>query len=279
MKQPENQSLRDHLLTAARAAAGMLLSEHPVLPRYREYVSVLLVGSAASGYADESSDVDLWVVCADEAAGGISEQFARSELRFDVPPPHTLTQDGTQVHYFAFPASKLERGLKLHDDDVLYQTKHCVVCHDAGGQFARLSLYGELPAEAVHGKIADAYAWMRIYIASARELLPRYQPSPWLRCIGDLVSRSLGLIAWLDGEPPSPQKWAFRQVESLSTSPIILPAIKQVLRATGPILDCEEDCDERQELAAALDALDSAARQAVDAAGYTDIPTPALHKV
>ncbi|MHB0998514.1 MAG: hypothetical protein ACYC27_04635 [Armatimonadota bacterium] len=277
----DGNQLTSHLYNKARRAADWILLEHPVLSLYKDHISILIVGSLGSGFADDLSDIDLWVICADDAVNSISEQFEQNELRFNEPPPHLFSQDGTEVHYFTFPISKLRCGLEMLDDLTLHFVKNCIVHHDANNQFFNLvDSLADLSADVVKDKITNAYSRIRVYTSSMQDLLKRYQPVVWLQCTSDIIYWSLSLVSWIDGKAPAYPKWIMRQAESCSTSQIIIPVLNEVMRTIGTILDCSQLGNGiTQPAIEALSALDLATRQALDVSGYADIPTPELRRI
>jgi len=263
----------ESLLEKPRIIAKSLVAHHPVLPAYAEHVTILLVGSLGSGFGDELSDVDLWVLCADAASSGLSADLKRAGLRFNELPPNEFSLEDLKAHYFVFPISRFRDALVSHDDYSLFLLRHSLVLHDPSRQFAALSeCFASLPREVVNEKVRTAYSRVRIYAAGVGERLRRFQPVVWLEDWRDLVEWTLRLCCWLDAEPPAVSKWLFQHAAKCSTAPIFLPAVSQLLDSIGPALTHgRSGATGDPAIVGAAEAIASAARRAMDTAGFSDI--------
>ncbi|MHB1458537.1 MAG: hypothetical protein ACYC0V_16635 [Armatimonadota bacterium] len=268
--------MNEALLLKARESADHLLAEHPVFSAHRNNISILISGSLAAGFADELSDIDLWLLCKDEVSACISEKCTANRLRFDSLPPNKLTFKGTDVHCFIFPYSKFRQGLEMYDDMTLFYVANSIICHDADACFASMiEPYVPLPDDVLKDKIKESYGWVVCLLFGLRTVLMRYQPVPWIETMGYILHRTLNLCCWLDGKAPGTTKWVMRQAESCSTAHILIPAVMSLIRAFSKALENElPQTDDNHPLLLAADVLSEAARQAVDIAGYADIPTP-----
>ncbi len=264
----------ESLLDRAKTAALTLLRDHPVLPKYKDSLTILLVGSIPAGFADDLSDVDVWVLCSSDVADSLAEEFRQHDLRFMTPPPHEIVVNGIEAHYFVFPIRKLAEALELHDDESLFLIAHCLAVHDPSGQFAALSAkFSTVPSDVVRAKIERAYTLVRQRAFSMRKVLRRYEPLAWVEHIILVAHSALQLCCWLDGKAPTGRHWLMQQAQACSTASSIVPAAMQLLRAIGPTLEhAPTAARDTPPVLSACERLDAAAIQAVARAGFGDIP-------
>jgi hypothetical protein len=262
-------------LAQAEAVVSWLLSEHPVLPSFRDQIAVVLTGSLGAGFADELSDIDLLILCPDAIVPDISHRFQEAGLRFGVPSPHMVTGDGLKAHYFTVLASKLRERLEAHEDDALFLVKHSVALHDPQALCSDLSRrFAQVPAAVVREKVTWNYSLVSQRSVVLGEVMRRYQPLKWLEVTELLLRSALLLCCWLDGEAPTVQnKWLMHQARSRATAPVILPAVHGVLQAIGPALQPQTAfAGGSNPLLDAAKGLDAAAREAVECAGFGSVP-------
>jgi predicted nucleotidyltransferase len=210
-KEPQRPNVEDGLMTPAEMRAFAENECVPYLlglPRLKPHVdrlSLLLVGSVATGLCGEGSDVDIAVVCDEATYHAISPGTAWAEGR-----PSEITLKGVQLHYYAIPFEQIERKLDELDDVYLYVYGSAVVLSDPGGQYARRfapfwSRAGDIRRERIEGKLDMLLRRVR----ALRACLADRDPLASARLCLELVTLSLKVTALLDDVPFDPRKRLF----------------------------------------------------------------------
>lgn len=256
-------------LTQAANLAAEMFRDHPIFPRFADDLVVLLVGSTAYGFADEHSDVDVCVFCADGSFEELTSDTRAAGLRVEPPPNETLIR-GVPVHYFVQPFAMLEQAAETLDDGGLYMLRYARAVHDGGGRFSALAARTDpLLDETLTRKVDWAQSLLLQRVHVVHDMHKRYQPLGWTDQTRLTAQAALELCCWLDHEPPSGSKWIMEQARLCSSADPIVPAVEGLLGALGRTLALGRPVSlDESPLAGAADDLRDASTAAVDRAGY-----------
>lgn len=114
----------------AREVALPHLLALPRLAPHRDQLSVLLIGSAATGMCDEMSDIDITILCDAELAAEIAAGTAWAEGK-----PTEEWLEGRQLHYYATSFERIRERLARLDDHYLYLYPQAVSLWDPQERF------------------------------------------------------------------------------------------------------------------------------------------------
>ena len=121
------------LLGFANETAYPYILNLPIYINHADDVSVLLVGSVATGLCIESSDVDICLLCKeavfDEIAKGTNWKNGR---------PTEIEINNTQLHYYAISYENLEQKIADFDDVVFYVYGNAIALNDNAGLFEKI---------------------------------------------------------------------------------------------------------------------------------------------
>jgi len=178
------------------------------LPRFKPYLerlSFILVGSVATGFCRENSDIDIAILCDEETYKAISK-----DTSWDAGKPSKAKIDGVQLHYYAITFDKVENKLRELDDMYLYVYSNAIVLRDPGNQYARKfsklsSHVFEVRKQRLEGKLDML---IRRYRALKSALAEKDVLSIGRICL-ELITLCLKVIALLDDIPFDPRKRLF----------------------------------------------------------------------
>ena len=97
----------------------------PVFQKHKNQLSVLLVGSVATGMCHADSDVDIAVLC-----DGNTYRLIPKDEKWEKGRPSETKIDGIQLHYYAITYEKIKDRLRQLDDIYLYVYSTAIVLHD-----------------------------------------------------------------------------------------------------------------------------------------------------
>src|SRR5690349_17482065 len=106
-------------LERATDIAFSLLRDNAALSRYTARLSVLLVGSVATGHADEGSDVDVCFVAPPSIWHELKADLARAGFKSG-RMPNEMTAGALKVDWFVVSLSDTEAKLEAGEDYGLY---------------------------------------------------------------------------------------------------------------------------------------------------------------
>lgn len=146
---PDNRQRHNELLREIGSYISTHILNHPLLAEDCGHISILLDGSTALGIVDDSSDIDLILVCRDECYEPITSRFERAEL---IPERSSLFVDvhlpsGKTGHYTLLKLSELEQALEKGQLDWLWNAAVACLYHDPLALKALFAQAVPLPSE------------------------------------------------------------------------------------------------------------------------------------
>ncbi len=126
-------TVRERFLNFAEKTAYPYIINLPFVSNHINDMSILLIGSAASGLCTEYSDVDICILCGDELLKKISENTNLSS-----GSPNELILEGIQLHYFAVSFEFVFNKLNEFDDICFYLYSTAAVLNDNSGLYLKI---------------------------------------------------------------------------------------------------------------------------------------------
>lgn len=124
---------RTRLYNFASTRCIAYLIQDPILAPYANRLSVVLVGSVATGLCDDRSDIDIALVCDDQTYGLVSAGTDWASGR-----PTEVILGGVQLHYYAISLNEIAHRIHDLDDLSIHIYLAGVPLIDPGEQYARL---------------------------------------------------------------------------------------------------------------------------------------------
>jgi predicted nucleotidyltransferase len=261
-------------IDSVRSSLQRFADTHPVLAKYRESASIMVVGSFSAGFADEHSDVDLWVPVSDEAYEDLAADLAAEGLNADDLPPNEYEIDEIGGEYFVFPLSKLRQGIEIWDEEAVSSLQHSIIIRDPRDQVARLaSEFLPVPGQVIEAKITEVHSMLRIGVYSLSLALKRFLPLDWLKTVCRIADGALQLCCWLGGDVPHRGKWLMRQANRTPTGETIVPLVLALFEAITPSVRPREAWPDPSvaPVMRAARSLEEASRAAVRRCGFAHI--------
>ena len=146
-------SIQTRLQEIARSDCVPYLLELPKFAPHAGKLSLVLVGSAATGTCREDSDIDIAVVCDERTFACISAGTEWASGR-----PSEVEVSGIQLHYYGITFDTIELRLRDLHDAYIYLYSSAVALHDPEDCYVR-RLYGllagdpDLRRQRVEGKL------------------------------------------------------------------------------------------------------------------------------
>lgn len=230
---------QDKLQEFARSRALPYLLELPLLKPYADGLSLVLVGSAASGLCRLDSDVDIAIICDNETYKIISQGTS-----WDVSRPTEITIDGIQLHYFARSFEQIEERLSELDDDYLYHYSNAVVLRDPRGQFT--GRLGKLFSHSPEVRKQRLEGKLDMLVRRSRALescLDQKDILTIARVCLELITLCLKVTPLLGDVPFDPRKRLFSTALKGCVGGRVGERIRELLSSLGTLGQLREDSD------------------------------------
>jgi predicted nucleotidyltransferase len=105
----------------------------PFFVEYHNKISILLVGSTATGLCNDNSDVDICFLCDEYVFSDISQGTDWINGR-----PIEIIIDNVQLHYYAISYETIEKKITEYDDITFYVYGNVVVLNDNSGLYIKV---------------------------------------------------------------------------------------------------------------------------------------------
>lgn len=187
---------QERLLAFARETAYPYMMNLPFYTQYADDISVLLVGSVATGLCRETSDVDICLLCGETSYEDISKGTG-----WGTGQPTEVVIDGTQIHYYAVSFQKLKKRILGYEDAAFYLYGNAVLFNDNSGFYSKImELIDDDNIKAIRKEKALD---MLVRRNRALKQILKYEKDPILRItVGlELIGHLLKMIALSDGVP------------------------------------------------------------------------------
>ena len=228
------------------AAYCQELSQHPILSRYWESLSVVLKGSTARGYSDQYSDVDVVLFCSQDTLHAIALEYyatGQSQRKDGV----FLPLGDWEGHYNVESFERLQGWFAQPDMCELWEYMNIIVLHDPQHRYKRL-LADAIPGlfDNHEALIRAKYMDIQLHLDWMRQPLRRADVPASALYMAMLMRLMAQLLFLLKKQPYPCDKWLFFQLADLDCDAHIkahLQAYSQVfatLSTLQPNLELEQ---------------------------------------
>ncbi|HLV80882.1 MAG TPA: nucleotidyltransferase domain-containing protein [Chthonomonadaceae bacterium] len=206
-----------------------------MLSRYTPRLSVLLVGSVATGLADEGSDVDVCFVAPPSIWHELDADLVRGGFKSG-HLPNEMTVGTLRVDWFVVSLSGAEAALEAGEDYALYDINHFIALQDPGGQYQRLAArYQSLDPALIAARVQRYSLQVTAGAEYLGALVQRGDPLECATQALGLAICAISLCLWLDGHAPG-SKRMMEMAEQCSTAECLMPPVRALLQALGEFL-------------------------------------------
>jgi len=189
-------TIQQKLLAFAKEVAYPYIQQLPFYLEYENDISVLLVGSAATGLCTEHSDVDICLLCRENTFDEISKN-----ANWNSGHPTEIILGNTQLHYYAAGFETLEKKIADYDDVVFYVYGSAIDLNDNAGLFDKIkrNIFSD---EIKNGRRHKSFDMLVRRNRALKQIL-EIEPDPILRmAIGlEIIELILKNIALADDTP------------------------------------------------------------------------------
>ncbi|MEK4853512.1 hypothetical protein NST04_26975 [Paenibacillus sp. FSL H7-0756] len=229
---PDNRQRHSELLQEIASYISTHILNHPLLAEDYGNISILLDGSTALGIVDDSSDIDLILVCRDEHYEPITSRFEQAGL---IPERSSLFVDvhlpsGKTGHYTLLKLSELEQALGKGQLDWLWNAAVCCIYHDPLDLKGLFAYAVPLPPELLMSLRRRAYIDLRSAAKSLDNPVRRGEAFPILFQAVEVFKQSLRCAITVEGYPYPYDKWLVQVAEQLPVGKRVLDCMKDFRR-------------------------------------------------
>jgi predicted nucleotidyltransferase len=229
------RDIPSNLLDLARHSCLPYLLDLPRFAECADQLTILLVGSVATGLCREDSDIDIAILCGPDVYDSIAVDTNWREGR----PSQTEIQ-GTTLHYYAETFERLNSQLRSLNDVSLYVYGSAILLHDPKNQYARRFAWLADEAESLRKERLEGKLDMLLRRSRALDQVLRDPDTIVLaRMTLELITRASKIAALLDSISCDPRKRLFQTALSGITGRRIEPLLRDMLSAIGDLASCD----------------------------------------
>lgn len=229
---PDHPQRHSELLQEICSYISTHILNHPLLAEDCGHISILLDGSTALGIVDDSSDIDLILVCQDGCCEPITGRFERAGLILeksclfvDVHLP-----SGKTGHYTLLKLSELKQALAEGQLDWLWNAAVACLYHDPLNLKALFTQAVPLPSEFLLSLRKKTYIDLRSAAKSLDNPVRRGEAFPILFQAVEVFKQALRCAITVEGYPYPYDKWLVQVAEQLPVGKRVLDCMKDFQR-------------------------------------------------
>ena len=126
-------TVHQKLLNFAKGTAYPFILNLPFYAKYSINISILIVGSTATGQCNDNSDVDICLLCEEHIFNDIS-----TGTNWINGSPTEIIMNDIQLHYYAISYEAIEKKLAEYDDVAFYVYGNAVALSDNSGLYNKI---------------------------------------------------------------------------------------------------------------------------------------------
>jgi hypothetical protein len=248
------------------------LLELDALQPFRDSLSLVVVGSVATGMCDADSDIDIAAIASDRTYAALRssapEEWAR---KWESGRPLSARVEGESLHWYVTRLSGLRMALQCHNDSAMYHYGIARVLSDPRGRFGRVLAEHGPDAEGVRRARTEGKLDMLMRRTRILDAVQRDGRVALATVTLEVIRLGLKTVALLDGVHANPRKHlestALRGPIGASLRPGFLEALRgmAILGEDGPVAKRDVIRQLRKPMQHVTDELRGAAR----ASGFT----------
>ena len=227
---------RDKLLAFAKYFACPFVLNLDAVRPYTHEVSILLVGSLATGMNTEQSNVDICILCKKKTA-----QLIDGEMNWSGNHSTELTINGVRTRYYIAELETVLRDLTKYDDLAFYLYGNAIPLDDVSGAYKKLQQYiAEERLEAKRKRYIFSSLLMKRREVSAYFEVSADRAGHMIRS-AELLKALLRAISAFDGNPFDPGKYPYQSAVRGKMGKVLQPGIDAVLSYMGRLADAKDE--------------------------------------
>lgn len=227
----EISDVQQRLTEHARSKCVPFLLDTVLAGEHLDWFAVVLVGSVAAGQCRNGSDIDIAIMGSKENMDLLPEG-----ARWAHGKPTETNIEGVQLHCYGISFEEVDERLKLLDDAYFYDYGNAVPLHDPSGLFADWAgraRFGD--AELTRERIESGLDMLMRRVLALEQALDAEDHMNVAGIALEVVSRSLGLIALLEGAPFNPRKRLFESALRCPLGKTYEALLRACLRSIGEV--------------------------------------------
>lgn len=222
------RAVRETLVEHGREMMAGLLAQRVDI---KEALTVLLIGSGTTEFADAYSGWDFLMVCPDEWHARVAAAFKAPAEPGAVFRART---GGATLRLRLHPRTEMLRRIEEYDDSALFALRNALILHDPQGTGADLvERAGRVPSEVWLEKAQAGYREFRRRKASLAWALRRGQPFLVLENLVQVLENALAVSCFLAGMAPPGRKWLFQAAMRTPAGQEMRPGVFELFSSLG----------------------------------------------
>lgn len=238
--------IKDKFVTFAKFLACPYVLNLDAVKPYVNEVSIILVGSVATGICNPSSDVDLCIMCPRETYNKIAPCLDRNAGKY-----MEMSISGVKTRYYMEAIEDIVEGLNKLDDLTFYLYNFAIPLDDVSGAYKNMQKYisdQHLVArrkEHVFRSMLRRRRALSLYLDSYKDPFGR------ITMAHDLIKAILRAIAVYDNLPYDPKKHPYQTALSGPTGQFLQPCIDELMSYISRISRAEDSIAQKEFIALA----------------------------
>lgn len=224
--------IQEKLYTFARFVACPYVRNLDAVKPHLYNLSIILVGSVATGICSEKSDVDLCILCTRKVYNEIFPKIEWNSGKY-----MELTISGIKTRYYLECIEDICDGLLKNDDLMFYLYNYAKILDDISGAYKNLRKF------IVEQQItAKRKKHVNNSMIKRRRALTKYldmytDPFGRLMVVQDTIRTLLRAIASYDNIPFDPKKHPYHTALAGSTGTVLKPCIDDLLNSIPRVIN------------------------------------------
>ncbi len=227
--------IRDKLITFARFVACPYVRNLDAVKPYIDSVSIILVGSVATGMCNPSSDVDICILCNRETYNNIQPNIDWNAGKY-----MEMNISGIKTRYYLEIIEDVIEGLNKLDDLTFYLYTSAIPLDDVSRAYKNILSYIDYQQLSTKRKRYVFTAMMKRRRKLSAYLSSYTDPFGRLTVAYDILKSVLRAIAVYDSVPFDPKKHPYHSALIGSTGTYLKPCLDDIMMHLYRIQNVED---------------------------------------
>lgn len=233
--------IRDKFITFAKYLACPYVLNLDAVKPYINEISILLVGSVATGICNPSSDVDICIMCPRETYNKIEPFIDRNAGKY-----MEMSISGVKTRYYIEALEDIIDGLNRLDDLSFYLYSFAIPLDDVSGAYKNLQKYINEQQLVAKRKGHVFRSMIRRRRALSAYLDSYKDPFGRITSAHDLIKSILRAIAVYDNLPYDPKKHPYQTALAGTTGNFLKPCIDELISYISRISRAEDSIAQKE---------------------------------
>ena len=193
------------------------LSQHKILQKYWDRLSLILKGSVARGYADRYSDIDFVIFTDQITKNDIVSEYIKNGLSKRKDGIFLPLNDMWEGHYNLDTYENLEAHFTNRDMMAVWEYSNIIIMYDSNKRYGGLlALHTEKLLENIDELIKNKYIEIQLYIDWMRQPLRRADVCAAIQYAAHVQRYCCHILFLLNNQGYPPDKWLFCYLKELN---------------------------------------------------------------